>query len=214
MDRFRYVTKNELAPIRDELRAIITETQDILRKQFTFQFRFVGSIDRNMVTYDSLSNIGIDFDVNFEVNDGRKYSAAELKHKIIWALDYVARKYGYDHAEDSTRVITIKFKDRKNSRIHHSCDFAIVRNYMDNGHTRQKYIHYNKSQRSYIWENQPEKYYLLREKEAWIRDSKHQNNLRKLYLEKKNHPINLDKSSHSLYAEAVHEICQKYGYYG
>ena len=27
MNRFRYATKNELAPIRDELSAIITETQ-------------------------------------------------------------------------------------------------------------------------------------------------------------------------------------------
>lgn len=213
MGSFRYATKNELTPIRDELRAIITETQDILRKQFTFQFRFVGSIDRNMVTYDSLSNTGFDFDVNFEVKDNGEYSAAELKHKIIRALDWVARKYGYDYAEDSTRVITIKFKDRKNSRIHHSCDFAIVRNYIDNGRKRQKYIHYNKSQRSYTWENQPEKYYMLRKKETWIKDRKHQNDLRKLYLEKKNQPINLNKSSHSLYAEAVHEICQKYGFY-
>ena len=57
--------------------------------------------------------------------------SGKIKFKIIQALNKVAHKYGYDYAEDSTRVITIKFKDRKNSRILHSCDFAIVNNYTD-----------------------------------------------------------------------------------
>ena len=215
MCHFQYATKEELTPVRDELIAIINETQDLLRSEFTFRFDFVGSYKRNMVTYDPKSNIGCDFDVNLEVNDdNEEYSAEALKRKIFLALDCVALKYGYDHAEDSTRVITIKVKDRLHSRILHSCDFAIVNNYTDRqGHKRQQYIHFNKKQVSYSWKNQPKGHYLLPEKERWIRRSDHQNELKDLYLEKKNANLNPFKRSHSLYAEAVHEICQKYGFY-
>lgn len=215
MCNFQYATKEELAPVRDELISIIKETQNLLRSEFTFRFDFVGSYKHNMVTYDPTSNIGFDFDINLEVNDdNEKYSAEELKRKIFLALDCVAMKYGYDHAEDSTRVITIKFKDRKNARIHHSCDFAIVNNYEDeDGDERQEYIHFNKKQKRYVWEEQSGGYHMLHEKEEWIKNNNHHGELRDLYLRKKNCPHDLNKHSRSLYAEAVHEICQKHGFY-
>lgn len=34
------------------------------RSDFTFQYTFIGSSSRNMITYDAKSNIGFDFDVN------------------------------------------------------------------------------------------------------------------------------------------------------
>lgn len=215
MCNFQYATKEELAPVRDELISIIKETQNLLRSEFTFRFDFVGSYKHNMVTYDPTSNIGFDFDINLEVNDdNEKYSAEELKRKIFLALDCVAMKYGYDHAEDSTRVITIKVKDRLHSRILHSCDFAIVNNCIDSkGHKRQQYICYNKSQHSYTWEEQPDEYYLLHEKENWIKDGNYWEELRDLYRGKNNHPHGPSKHSRSLYAEAVHEVCQKHGFY-
>lgn len=214
MRNFQYVTKEELAPVRDELISIIKATQNLLRNEFTFRFDFVGSYPRKMVTYDPTSNIGFDFDVNLEVNDDDgEYNPEELKHKIIWVLNRVAWKYGYDYAEDSTRVITIKVKDRRNSRILHSCDFAIVNNYTDeDGYEHQEYIRHNKKRHIYTWEEQPGGYYMLSQKEQWIKDNKHQNSLSKLYLRKKNHSTDPHKHSRSLYAEAVHEICQKYGF--
>lgn len=216
MYHFKYATKKELAPVRNQLISIISETQDILRENFTFQFRFIGSSRRNMVAYDPTSNIGFDFDVNLEVNgDSHEYTAKELKHKIIWALNCVARKYGYDYAQDSTRVITIEVKDQQNSRILHSCDFAIVNNYEDeDGYERQQYIRFNKKQKSYTWEDQSDGYHMLHEKEEWIKANGHHEELRDLYLHKKNRPHDPHKHSRSLYAEAVHEICQRYGFYG
>ena len=205
----------ELSPVRDGLISIIKETQHLLQDEFTFRFDFVGSYKRNMVTYDPTSNIGFDFDVNLEVNDNdENFSPKELRLKIIMALNRVARRYGYDYAEDSTRVITIKFKDRKNARIYHSCDFAIVNTYEDEeGYERQEYIHFNKKQNRYMWEEQSAGYYMLHEKEEWIKNNNHHGELRDLYLRKKNCPHDPNKHSRSLYAEAVHEICQKYGFY-
>ena len=215
MYNFKYATKEELTPVRDELISIIKEVQHLLRDEFTFRFDFVGSYKRNMVTYDTTSNIGFDFDVNIEVNDdNEEYSAKKLKSKIIWALNHVARKYEYDYAEDSTRVITIKVKDQLRSRILYSCDFAIVNNYTDDRcHKRQQYIHYNKERQSYTWEEQSDGYYLLLEKEYWIKDNNCWVELRNLYLDKKKRPHDPHKHSRSLYAEAVQEICQKHGFF-
>lgn len=215
MYHFEFVSKKERAPVKKELISIIRETQNLLRADFTFRFDFVGSDKHNTVTCDLKSNIGYDFDVNLEVNDDEcDYTPKEIRSKIKEALDRVAPKYGYAHAEDSTRVITIKLKDRQNSRILHSCDFAIVNNYIDkDGCKRQEHIRFNKASNRYTWEEQSQGYYILLEKEQWIKENRYHSELRSLYLKKKNCNSDLRKKSRSLYAEAVQEICQKYGFY-
>ena len=134
MYNFKYVSTKQLSHVKKELIQIIKSVQDEVRQYFTFQFYFVGSVKRNMVTYDIKSNKGFDFDVDIYVNDDEcRFSAKEIKTIIRLALNKVAYRYGYDDAEDSTRVITIKVKDRENSKILHSCDFAIVNDYIDDG---------------------------------------------------------------------------------
>lgn len=215
MYNFKYVTKKQLSPVKQDLIQIINSVQNLLRKGFTFQYYFVGSVKRNMVTYDVKSNIGFDFDVNLQINDDEcKFTAKEIKTKIRLALDEVASRYGYDNAEDSTRVLTIKFKDRKNSRILHSCDFAIVNDYIDDEDFEgQEYIHLNKKQNGYSWEDQPQGFYLLEEKEEWVKNNGYWNEMRRVYIDKKNQNKDLHKHSRSIYAEAIHEVCQRYGYY-
>ena len=163
MNNFQYVSRKQLSPVKQDLIQIIKSVQNQVRKDFTFRFDFVGSTQRNMATYNVGTNIGYDFDVNIQVNDDEcKFSAKEIKTKIRLALDKVAFHYGYDNAEDSTRVITIKVKDRKNSKILHSCDFAIVNDYVDdNGSECQEYIHFNKKKKTYTWQEQPQGFYLL-----------------------------------------------------
>lgn len=72
MHDFEYVPKKEWKPIRDELLEIIRRLQNEVRDSFTFQYHFVGSSSRNMITRDRNSNTGFDFDVNIEVNDPTK----------------------------------------------------------------------------------------------------------------------------------------------
>lgn len=215
MYHFQYVTTKQLSSAKKDLIQIINSVQDIVRKDFTFRFDFVGSAKRNMVTYDVKSNVGFDFDVNIQVNDDEcKFSAKEIKTKIRLALNKVISRYGYDNAEDNTRVLTIKVKDRKNSKILHSCDFAIVNDYIDDDRNQgQEYIRFNKRQGSYTWEEQPRGYYLLPEKEEWIKNNGYWDEMRKLYLDKKNCNNDSNKHSRSIYAETIHQICQRYGYY-
>lgn len=215
MYHFKYVTKKQLSPVKKNLVQLIYAVRDQVRRDFTFQFKFVGSVKRNMVTYDPKTNIGYDFDVNIEVNDDdENFTAKEIRTIIRNALDKVAPHYGYDHAEDSTRVITIKIKDISNSRILHSCDFAIVNNYTDKyGNNRQEYIRFNKRQGNYTWEEQPKGFYLLDKKAAWIKSKGYWNKVTMLYLEKINANRDLYKHSRSIFAETVHQVCQELGYY-
>ena len=210
MHDFCYVSKKEVAPVKAELLDIIHEVQDAVRDDFTFQFTFIGSSSRNMITYDRKSNIGFDFDVNIEVNDDdENYEPKEIRTIIRKALDKVARQYGYDYCEDSTRVLTIKKKDRPNSRIIHSCDFAIVNNC---GGGRQQYIRYNKDHQTYTWEYQGG-FETLPDKIDWLNENGYWGELRDYYIEKKNTNSNPQKHSRSIYAEAITEMCQKQGYF-
>lgn len=112
---FKYVNPKQLSSAKKELIRIIHSVQNEVRQYFISQFYFVESSERNMVTHDVKSNKGFDFDVDIHVNVDRcNLSAKEIKTKIMLALNKVVHRYGYDNAEDSTRVITIKAKDRGN----------------------------------------------------------------------------------------------------
>ncbi len=212
MHDFEYVSNQEWEPIRDELFEIIHRLQDEVRDEFTFQYHFVGSSKRKMITRDKNSNTGFDFDVNIEVNDpDENYSAEEIRNILHKGLDRVTNPYGYsifgyDYTEDSTRVLTIKVKDRINSRILHSCDFCIIYECSDG---RQQYIRYNKKQNSYSWEYQPKGYMELPTKIKWVKEQGLWQQVRKYYLYKKNTNDNPNKHSRTIFAETIHEIWQK-----
>lgn len=91
MHDFRYVTKKQAQPIKDELYQILYMVQDLVRDNFTFNFTPIGSSSRNMITYDAKSNIGFDFDINIEVNDDNEdFEPKEIRTIIRTAIDRVA----------------------------------------------------------------------------------------------------------------------------
>lgn len=207
MSDFEYVTKKEYLPVKKELIELINLVQDKVRNYFTFRFDFIGSASRNMITRDNDSNVGYDFDVNIEVNDDdNNYSAKELKDIIMQGFNKYAKKFNYDYCEDSKRVITIKVKDKINSKILHSCDFAIVNNYEDSKEYHQQYIHFNKKQNTYEWQEQPQGFYLLDEKIEWIKDNGYWQEVRDRYLYNKNVNNDLNKKSRSIFAETVAQV--------
>ena len=56
MYHYEYVSKKQAAPYKAELIEIINKMQDEVRDDFTFQFTFIGSSSRNMITFDSTTN--------------------------------------------------------------------------------------------------------------------------------------------------------------
>ena len=215
MHDFDYVPAEEWKPVRDELLQIILRLQNEVSDSFSFQYHFVGSSKRKMITRDRKSNIGFDFDVNIEINDPYEdYSAAEIRKIIHRGLDRVTHSWefsgsGYNYAEESTRVLTIKVKDSFNSRILHSCDFCIIN---ECGNGLQQYIRYNKRQNSYSWEYQPKGYSKLPSKIEWIKKHQLWQQVRDIYIDKKNNNTDNNKKSRSFFAETIHQVCQQNGY--
>lgn len=204
MSDFKYVTKNEYQPVKKELIELINLVQDEVREYFTFRYDFIGSASRNMITRDEDSNVGYDFDVNLRVNDDEEnYSAKEIKQILINGFNRYNHLFDYDYCEDSKRVITIKVKDRKNSRILHSCDFAVVYDCEDG---RQQYIHFNKNQQTYEWQYQPKGFYKLPEKMEVIKEAGYWQETRDLYIEKKNNNNDPNKKSRSIFAETITQV--------
>lgn len=121
------------------------------------------------------------------------------------AFDKFNYLFKYDYSEDSTRVLTIKVKDRKHSKILHSADFAVVYDCSDG---RQQYIHFNKKQQSYGLQYQPKSYYELDERIALIKKNTLWQEVRNLYLYKKNNNTK-GKKSRTLFAETINDIFQQ-----
>ena len=213
MYHYEYVSKREAAPYKKEILDIIHEVQNILRDKFTFSYYFIGSSSRNMITCDYNTNKGFDFDVNLRVNDeDEEYSAKEIKHLIMSAINNVALPRGYEYCNDSTRVITLKKRVSLSNRIEYSCDFATVYDWEDDkGKKHRQYIRYQKNQNSYYWDNQPNGYY-LEKKVQWIKKRGLWEEVLAVYLDKKNFNNNPNKKSRSLYAETINEVAKNSGY--
>ena len=212
MYNFTYVPPRLYKPVKKELIELIKLVQDEVREDFTFQYNFIGSSSRNMITRDKKTNVGYDFDVDLIINDRYyEFDPEYIKNSIINALNKHKGRFKYNKIENSKRVITIKSVDHKNSRIKYSCDFALVRNYIDDEEVEgQEYIFYNKKKLKCEWQEQTRGFYELSDKVEWIKENSLWNEVRIYYLEKKNRNTNHYKKSRSLYAEAVNDIYYKY----
>lgn len=212
MYHYEYVTKEQAGPYRKKFESLINEVQNLVRDDFTFSYKFIGSSSRNMITFDPTTNKGFDFDINIEINDSAEnYTAKAIRMILINAFNKCTRKYDLKNVENGTRVLTIKKNEFRNimssrdSYIPYSCDIAVVNNYLDNGKKCQEYIRFNKNTGNYTWEQQKSPYEIEQKVEA-IKDRGMWNQVRKLYLDKKNKNTDVNKKSRSLYAEAVKEI--------
>ncbi|MCR4874740.1 MAG: hypothetical protein K5923_03225 [Clostridia bacterium] len=208
MKNFCYVNKAEFGPVYKDLEKLIHLVQDEVRDKFTFSYAPIGSYSRNMITRDANSNVGYDFDINIRVNDDdENYSAQEIKDILIKGFNKYNHLFSYDYCEDSKRVITIKVKDKKHSKILHSVDFAVVYD-CDDG--RQQYIRFNKAHNSYAWEYQPKGFYRLEEKIEAIKGNHKWQEVRDRYIEKKNNNNDINKKSRSLFAETINDVYNMY----
>lgn len=203
MHDFRYVPRTEYQPLKNQIIQILNEVQDEVRDDFTFQYHFIGSTKRKMITRDMKSPIGFDFDVNIEVNDDDEdYSATDIRNILRPIITRVSWKYGFNKCEDSTRVITIKMTNPWRSTIEHSCDFAVVYG--------NQYIRYNKKTQQYYWAQQPKGYKGLERKSDTLKDYDYWGEVREVYIDKKNRNDDPNKHSRSIYAETINEVYKRY----
>ncbi len=212
---FYYVEPSVSDPVYNRIVALLAKVQKELYSEYTFQYQFIGSSARNMITADRKGNVGFDFDVNIIPQNIKCKNSPEHLRKVFFdAVQRIYTTYGFNsNPENSTSVITIKKVDRKNSKCLYGCDFAIVRT-TKKGRQQNVVLRKDNNKQIYVWEDRGDYYAGLSERVEFLKkSSKRWNDLRKLYIEKKNMNYCEAKKSRAIFAESVKEICDKYGYH-
>ena len=210
---FCYVDHAITDPIHEEIEKLIIQVQKMISSEYTFQYKFIGSSDRDMITEDRKGNAGFDFDVNIIPQNIKCKNSPEYIRKVFFdAVQKIYTTYGFNSKpENSTSVITLKRVDRKKSKCSYRCDFAIVRIYK--GHQQNIVLHKKNNKQSYVWEDRGDYYDGLAERVEFLKSSKYWDELLSYYIEKKNTNYCKEKKSRAIYAESVKEICDKHGYH-
>lgn len=211
---FEYIDPAISGPVRKNIEKLIKQVQKNISSEYTFQYQFIGSSARNMITADKKGNVGFDFDVNIIPQKIKgKDNPEHLRTVFFKAIQDVYKNYGFNSkVENSTSVITIKNVDHNSSKCLYGCDFAVVRT--KKGRQQNIVLQKKNNKQSYVWEDRGDYYNGLSERVEFLKkNSKYWNELRRYYLEKKNTNYCEEKKSRAIYAESVKEICDKYGYH-
>lgn len=209
---YEYVPREEYQPVRLQLESIINKVQDLVRDKFTFQYQLIGSGGHHLITRIAGGNQGFDFDYNLIINnpeDSQIWNPDYIRITFINAFREVVRGTRYSDPNDKTPVIQIKFIDQDNSRIVHSCDFAMIYYPNDGDSHYYKYAKHNKYTNQYTWEERSLSKY-ADGKVEWIKDNKLWDKLAEEYLKIKNNNKDENKHSFSLYLEAINNIFNYY----
>lgn len=213
MNHYEYATKKIKKPYKHKIISLLNMVRKDLKGKLTFQHKFVGSEALGLVTYDPSTNTGFDFDIDIlPTNKIKKYSPKELKTMLINSFNKFCKDFNFSSPENSSSVFTIKVKDKNKSKIIFSADFAIVDVFLDKkGNCSQKKVYFDKTKKdSYYWQKQPQEIYDYLKKIKLIKDKRLRNQVRILYLDKKNKNTDINKSSSSLRIETVFEVYSKY----
>lgn len=208
---YEFVPKSELNPVKDQVEGIINMLQDSMRVfGVTFTFKLVGSGGKHLVTRVVNGNTGFDFDYNLGIQKDGDLSAKDLRLKVKRELERLLQGTGYSTVSSGKQSMTFKFIDHDNSRIVHSCDFALVNDYVDEvGDSIQEILIWQREDDTYIWNKRPyaknhsDKLSNLKANGLWqeVKDE---------YLKIKNNNQDREKKSFSLFFEAINNVYNRY----
>lgn len=208
---YEFVSKSELVPVKDQIEGIINTLQDSMRVfGVTFTFKLVGSGGKNLVTRVVNGNTGFDFDYNLGIQKDGDLSAKDLRLKVKRELEKLLQGTGYSTVSSGKQSMTFKFIDHDNSRIIHSCDFALINDYVDEvGDSIQEILIWQREDDTYIWNKRPyaknhsAKLSNLKANGLWqeVKDE---------YLKIKNNNQDKEKKSFSLFFEAINNVYNRY----
>ena len=208
---FEFVSKSELNPVKIKVEEIINLLQDAMRVLgVTFTFKLVGSGGKHLVTRVVNGNTGFDFDYNLGIKKDGDLSDRELRLKVKSQLESILSGTGYSTVSSGKQSMTFKFVDYENSRVIHSCDFAIVNDYEDeNGDSIQEILIWQRENDTYVWNKRPfaknhsDKLSNLKANGLW-------QEVKEEYLKIKNNNQDNEKKSFSLFFEAINNVYNRY----
>lgn len=176
-------------------------------------FELVGSGARNLITQNGSEPVDLDFnlivlDSECDINDGMK-----IKEFVRQKFDLILKRHNEKNCKDSTSALTTSLMCLRGiSTFKFSIDLAIVC-YGDSTcyrliHKKTGYVDNDE----WIW-NESQHSDNLFKKVEFLKNNRLWNDVRKIYLEKKNLYLrrnNYDHPSFNCYIEAVNEV---YNYY-
>ncbi|MBI9008661.1 MAG: hypothetical protein JEZ05_01405 [Tenericutes bacterium] len=210
---FEYVSKAELKPAKEQVEKLIRDLQKNLREEnVTFDPKLIGSGGKNLVTRVVGGNTGFDFDYNFVIQKDADLSPKDLKLLFIQELQNIIENTQYSNVSNGKQSMVIKVVDKKNSRILHGCDFAIVNEYNDDDDQfNQEILVRNKTTDVYTWNEKPSaKNYTY--KVSNLKANGLWNEVRGEYLKLKNNNNDEGKKSFTLFYEAVNNVYSRYNW--
>lgn len=202
---YKYVSKKEIRYIREYCEEIIKKIQKSKLKDFlTFSFYLIGSGKTNLITING-DNGTYDLDYNLILQKDKEdlfSKPQKIKELFSKEFDKERNNFNIKKIENSSSVITLKFKDKKAN-----VDIAILRKNNNGNYSK---IIYDKNKNRYIWneikcsKNYQDNINLIRQQMCW-------NEVRDRYLFKKNSYLRQNKniSSFSILLETINEVMQR-----
>lgn len=202
---YRYVPKKKVDFYRRKCSPLLIALRDKLKEELgPAEITLVGSGGSGLVVIDGNGPFDLDYNLCFiQLPDEWRTHPGQLKSHIRLVLDALLPE-GYSYGKESTSVLT--YLVHKNGAVIFHLDLGIL---MKNSQGWSRLIH-DKIHDVYSWN-------LIRNTEKLsikidrIHRAKKWNDLRSLYLEKKNHALCEGKrrSSFETYAEAINDLCNR-----
>lgn len=202
---YKYVSKKEIRDIREYCEEIIKKIQKSQLKDFlTFSFYLIGSGKTNLITING-DNGTYDLDYNLILQKDKEdlfSKPQKIKELFSKEFDKERNNFNIKKIENSSSVITLKFKDKKAN-----VDIAILRKNNNGNYSK---IIYDKNKNRYIWneikcsKNYQDNINSIKQQMCW-------NEVREKYLFKKNSYLRQNKniSSFSILLETINEVMQR-----
>lgn len=202
---YKYVSKKEIRDIRECCEEIIKKIQKSqLKDFFTFSFYLIGSGKTNLITING-DNGTYDLDYNLILQKDKEdlfSKPQKIKELFSKEFDKERNNFNIKKIENSSSVITLKFKDKKAN-----VDIAILRKNNNGNYSK---IIYDKNKNRYIWneikcsKNYQDNINSIKQQMCW-------NEVREKYLFKKNSYLRQNKniSSFSILLETINEVMQR-----
>lgn len=202
---YKYVSKKEIRDIREYCEEIIKKIQKSQLKDFlTFSFYLIGSGKTNLITINGDNGTyDLDYNLILQKDKADLFSKPQkIKELFSKEFDKERNNFNIKKIENSSSVITLKFKDKKAN-----VDIAILRKNNNGNYSK---IIYDKNKNRYIWneikcsKNYQDNINLIKQQMCW-------NEVRDRYLFKKNSYLRQNKniSSFSILLETINEVMQR-----
>lgn len=202
---YKYVSKKEIRDIREYCEEIIKKIQKSqLKDFFTFSFYLIGSGKTNLITINGDNDTyDLDYNLILQKDKADLFSKPQkIKELFSKEFDKERNNFNIKKIENSSSVITLKFKDKKAN-----VDIAILRKNNNGNYSK---IIYDKNNNRYIWneikcsKNYQDNINLIKQQMCW-------NEVRDRYLFKKNSYLKQSKniSSFSILLETINEVMQR-----